>query len=68
MFVDLKKAYYSVPKGALWTVLKKCGVPPKILGVIRFFTREEFGQVLMFLVHCMLHPYPPLNLLEGALL
>ena len=26
MFVDLKKAYDSVPRNALWTVLAKCGM------------------------------------------
>ena len=29
MFVDLKKAYNSVPRNALWTVLAKCGVLPQ---------------------------------------
>jgi len=31
MFVDLKEAYDSVPREALWTVLVKCGVPPIML-------------------------------------
>ena len=37
MFKDLKKAYDSVPRNALWTVLAKCGVPPTILRIIRSF-------------------------------
>ena len=31
MFIDLKKAYNFVPRDALWTVLVKCGVPPRML-------------------------------------
>ena len=34
---DLKKAYDSVSRNALWTVLAKCGVPPTMLNVIRSF-------------------------------
>jgi len=34
LFVDLKKAYDSVPRAALWTILEKCCVPPRILGII----------------------------------
>jgi len=37
LFVDLKKAYDSVPRAALWTILEKCGVPLRILGIIRSF-------------------------------
>ena len=37
LFVDLKKAYDSVPRSALWTVLFKCGVPPTMLSIIRSF-------------------------------
>ena len=37
LFVDLKKAYDSVPRQALWCVLKKCGVPPVMLSVIKSF-------------------------------
>ena len=35
MFVDLRKAYDSVPRNALWTILAKCGVPPTMLSIIR---------------------------------
>ena len=35
LFVDLKKAYDSVPRRALWKVLEKCGVPPRMLRVVK---------------------------------
>ena len=37
LFVDLKKAYDSVPRSALWRVLEKVGVPPTMLQIIRSF-------------------------------
>ena len=37
MFIDLKKAYYSVPRDALRTVLVKCGVLPTMLSIIKSF-------------------------------
>ena len=37
MFMDLKKAYDSVPRSALWSVLVKCGVPPIMLNIIKSF-------------------------------
>ena len=37
LFVDLKKAYDSVPHDALWQVLEKYGVPPVLLAVISSF-------------------------------
>ena len=37
LFVDLKKAYDTVPRSALWCVLEKCGVPPTMLRIIRSF-------------------------------
>lgn len=35
LFVDLKKAYDSVPRSALWLVLEKLGTPPVLLQLIR---------------------------------
>ena len=35
LFVDLRKAYDSVPRSALWKVLEKCGVPPVMLSIIQ---------------------------------
>ena len=45
LFVDLKKAYDSVPRGALWTILEKCGVPPKMSNIIRSFHEGMYAGV-----------------------
>ena len=37
VFVDLRKAYDSVPREALWTALKKLGVPDVLVGIIKSF-------------------------------
>ena len=37
LFVDLRKAYDSVPRSALWSVLERYGVPPTMLSIIRSF-------------------------------
>ena len=37
LFVDLRKAYDSVPRPALWCVLEKNGVPPNMLSIIKSF-------------------------------
>ncbi len=34
LYVDLKKAYDSVPRKSLWSVMKKCGIPPTMLSVV----------------------------------
>eukprot|EP00117_Sycon_ciliatum_P044125 scpid56613/ scgid31873/ LINE-1 reverse transcriptase homolog len=35
LFVDLRKAYDSIPRTSLWSILSKLGVPPKMLKVIQ---------------------------------
>ena len=35
VFVDLRKAYDSVPREALWRVLTKYGVPPVLVNIIK---------------------------------
>eukprot|EP00117_Sycon_ciliatum_P017967 scpid95993/ scgid0337/ LINE-1 reverse transcriptase homolog len=35
LFVDLRKAYDSIPMLALWSFLEKLGVPPQMLRVIQ---------------------------------
>ena len=45
MFVDLRKAYDSVPRPALWCVLEKCGIPPIMLGIIKSFHDGMLAKV-----------------------
>ena len=45
LFVDLKKAYDSIPRQALWSVLKKVGVPPKMLNIIQSFHEGMQAEV-----------------------
>ena len=45
MFVDLRKAYDSVPRPALWFVLEKCGIPPIMLGIIKSFHDGMMAKV-----------------------
>ena len=37
VFIDLKKAYDSVPRAGLWLVLLRLGVPQKLVNVIHAF-------------------------------
>jgi len=37
MFIDLRKAYNSVPRSTVWPVLVRCGVPPTMLNIIQSF-------------------------------
>ena len=46
-FVDLTKAYDSVDRELLWCVLKRFGVPPKMLAVIRGFHDGMRARVRM---------------------
>ena len=47
LFIDLKKAYDSIPRQALWSVLKKVGVPPKMLSITRSFHEGMQEEVSM---------------------
>ena len=37
LFIDLRKAYDSVPRQALWHCLEKYGIPPRMVNIIRSF-------------------------------
>ena len=45
LFVDLRKAYDSVPREALWQVLDKCGVPPRMLQVVKSLHQGMHAEV-----------------------
>ena len=44
-FIDLKKAYDSVPRRALWLALKKSGVPDKVIHLIPSFHTDMKAKV-----------------------
>ena len=37
LFVDLRKAYDSVPREAMWMILSKYGIPERLISIIRSF-------------------------------
>ena len=45
MFIDLKKAYNSVPRDVLWAVLVKCGMLARMLSIIKSFHEDTEGIV-----------------------
>ena len=46
IFIDLTKAFDTVNREALWTVLERIGCPPKFLSMIRLLHDGMTGQVL----------------------
>lgn len=46
VFIDLTKAFDTVNREALWTVLERIGCPPKFVTIIRLFHEGMTGQVL----------------------
>ena len=45
MFVDLRKAYNSVPRAVLWRALEKIGVPDNMIKLICSFHEGMKAQV-----------------------
>ena len=45
LFVDLCKAYDSVPRDALWQILERFGVPPQMLQIIWPFHEDMQAEV-----------------------
>lgn len=46
VFIDLIKAFDTVSREALWTVLERTGCPPKFVNMIKLFHVGMTGQVL----------------------
>ena len=47
LFIDLKKAYDSVPRAAMWRALQKLGVPEPVIELIRSFHQDMQAQIQM---------------------
>ena len=50
-FVDLSKAFDTVPRGMLWRVLSKVGCPPKFVNLVRQFHDGMEASVLIDCQH-----------------
>ena len=46
-FVDLKKAYDLVPREAMWTVLRKLGVPDMMISLIKSFHQDMKARICL---------------------
>ena len=44
-FVDLRKAYDSVPRDAMWRVLERYGIPPVMIRLIRSFHEDMKAEL-----------------------
>ena len=47
LFVDLKKAYDSMPRPALWKVLEKLGIPSTLVSMIQLFHEGMSAKVIV---------------------
>lgn len=45
VFIDLRKAYDSVPREAMWVVLRKLGVPDQLVEIIQSFHQDMKAQI-----------------------
>ena len=50
LIVDLRKAYYSIPRQALWLVLQKYDIPAVMINVIRSLHNGMKAEVLLTLL------------------
>ena len=47
LFVDLHKAYDSVPQKAMWKALRRYGVPPVMVELLNFFRENMVAKVII---------------------
>ena len=47
LFIDLRKAYDSIPRQALWQVLRKYGVPLTMVSLLRSLQEWMKAEVTM---------------------
>jgi hypothetical protein len=45
LFIDFKKAYYSVRREVLYNILIEIGIPRKIVGLIKMCLNETYSRV-----------------------
>jgi hypothetical protein len=45
LFVDLKKTYSSVRREILYNVILECGIPRKLVGLIKMCLNETYSTV-----------------------
>ena len=45
LFIDFKKAYDSVRREALYNILIKCGIPKKLVRLIKMWLTETYNRV-----------------------
>ena len=46
IFYDLEKAFDSVPRVAMWSILERFGCPPTLVSIIRSFHDDMIGKVV----------------------
>ena len=52
VFIDLTKAFDTVNRQALWTILAKLGCPCKFIAMVRLFHDNKAGFFSLFLLFC----------------
>jgi hypothetical protein len=56
LFIDFKKAYYSVRREVLYNILNEFGIPRKLVGLIQMCLNETYSTVRIGKYHS--HKFP----------
>ena len=46
VFIDLTKAFDTIDRNTLWSIMERLGIPPKFIAVCRSVHTNKFAQVL----------------------